>query len=62
MMKKINLLVSMFLMFALFVCLVPVNANVYVGKEEAATSVYQLSETQYDVETGKVSYQKISYS
>ena len=62
MMKKINLLVSMFLMFALFVCLVPVNANVYVGKQEGAASVYQLSETQYDEETGKVSYQKISYS
>ena len=62
MMKKINLLVSMFLMFALVMCLVPVNANVYVGKQETTTSAYQLSETKYDEETGKVSYQKISYS
>lgn len=61
-MKKINLLVSMFLMFALVMCLVPVNANVYVGKQETTTSAYQLSETKYDEETGKVSYQKISYS
>ena len=60
-MKKINIL---FVIFAL--CLMVyglnANANVYVGNVTDNNSVYTLSDTKYDQETGEVTYQKISYN
>ena len=58
-MKKINVL---FIIFALFLVFgLNANAKVYVGNV-SEDSVYTLSDTKYDQETGEVTYQKVTYS
>ena len=63
-MKKIKILIALVILSLVFINLLPANAasnKISVG-DNVKNSVYTLSETEYDEETNKVSYQKISYS
>ena len=60
-MSKIKLLIITFVMILTFAFLQTADAKVSVGNVET-NSVYTLSDTLYDEETGKLSYQKITYS
>lgn len=60
-MNKIKILLIALVLFFTCASLTKVDAKVHVGNAENG-SVYNLSETIYDEETGKVAYQKISYN
>ncbi len=60
-MSKIKLLIITFVMILAFNFIQIAKANVCVGNVEGDT-VYTLSDTLYDEDSGKLAYQKISYS
>ena len=64
-MKKIKLLISIALLSLLFINVIPAYAStgeVYASHATEPNNVYTLSETVYDEETGKLAYQKVTYS
>ena len=63
-MKKIKMLIAMAIFTIVFINLLPASAasDVICTGDNVPNSVYTLSDTVYDEETGKVAYQKISYS
>ena len=60
-MNKIKLFIVAVILFLTCASFAKVEAKVHVGNNDGE-SVYTLSEAIYDEETGKVAYQKISYS
>ena len=60
-MSKIKLLIITLVMVLTCTFLQTADASVYVGNVET-NSVYTLSDTVYDEDTGKLAHQKITYS